>query len=210
MDPYIETFKTWDKVAERYQEKFMHLDLYDATYDYICSAVGKQGAKLLEIGCGPGNITKYLLSKRPDLQILGIDVAPSMVALAGQNNPSARFEIMDCRDLASLRDKFDAIIGGFCLPYLSEPDCAKLIANCCDLLNQDGLVYLSFVEGNPSQSGFQVGSSGDRVYFFYHNLSALERLLKEHGFGDLNRFVVEYRRSDTETELHTILTARKC
>lgn len=66
MDKYEETFETWNNIASIYQDKFMKLDLYNDSYDYICTSISKQGANLLEIGCGPGNITKYLLSKRAD------------------------------------------------------------------------------------------------------------------------------------------------
>lgn len=62
MDPYKETFETWNKVASLYQEKFMELKLYNDTYDLICNVVIKNKATILEIGCGSGNITRYLLS----------------------------------------------------------------------------------------------------------------------------------------------------
>lgn len=53
MDRYKETFETWNKLASLYQDKFMDLDLYNHTYDFICDSMTKRGAKLLEIGCGP-------------------------------------------------------------------------------------------------------------------------------------------------------------
>ena len=63
MDKYRETFETWNKVAQLYEDKFMDLDLYNDTYDQFCELLLKKNASILEIGCGPGNITKYLLSK---------------------------------------------------------------------------------------------------------------------------------------------------
>ena len=74
-----ETFETWNKIALLYQNKFMDFELYNETYDFICNSIIKEKAKILEIGCGPGNITKYLLSKRPDFNIYGIDIAPNMI-----------------------------------------------------------------------------------------------------------------------------------
>ncbi len=203
-----ETFDTWNKIASIYQDKFMNLDLYNETYDYICNAVTKRHAKLLEIGCGPGNITKYLLSKRPDFDILGIDIAPNMIELAKANNPTAQFAVMDTRQIQSLTTKYNAIIGGFCLPYLSPAERDELVAHCYNLLYENGWVYLSFVEGEPAQSGFKESSHG-RVYFHYHNLDELKAQLVTTGFGEIEIFKVPYKTSETAFDIHTIVIAKK-
>ena len=206
---YQETFETWNKVAALYQDKFMDLDLYNDTYDFICKAVNTTGAKILEIGCGPGNITKYLLSKRPDFDIFGIDIAPNMISLAKKNNPNAIFAIMDIREIDKIKSKYDGVICGFCLPYLSQTDTEKLIFDIKKLLKEDGLAYISFVEGNPMKSDFQVSSSGDRSYFYYHSLDKLKINLKVNSFKEIKTFKVEYKKSETEQETHTILIAKK-
>lgn len=105
-----ETFETWNNIASIYQNKFMKVNLYNDTYDYICNSITKPNAKLLEIGCGPGNITNYLLSKRPDFDIFGIDIAPNMIELAKRNNPTAKFAVMDSRQINSLETKYDEIV----------------------------------------------------------------------------------------------------
>lgn len=187
----------------------MGLKLYNDTYDLICNAVIKNKATILEIGCGPGNITKYLLSKRPDFNIFGIDIAPNMIELAKINNPKANFAVMDSRNISEIETKYDAIVCGFCLPYLSETDSQKLIFEANYLLNDSGFLYLSFVEGDPNKSGFQAGSTGDRSYFYYHNLDQLKTQLLENSFEDLKIFKVEYKKSEKEQDVHTIITAKK-
>lgn len=208
MDRNKETFDTWNNIASLYQDKFMNLDLYNDTYDFICKAIATPNAKLLEIGCGPGNITKYLLSQRPDFDIFGIDIAPNMIELAKKNNPTANFAVMDSREIKNLDKKYDGIIVGFCLPYLSPTESNELISNSYDLLNENGLLYLSFVEGNPEESDFKVGSGG-RVYFHYHNLDDLITQLKKSNFDQVETFKVKYKTSETEFDIHTILTAKK-
>ena len=209
MDRYKETFETWNKVALLYQDKFMDLDLYNDTYDFVCKSISKENAKILEIGCGPGNITKYLLSERPDFAILGIDIALKMIDLAKENNPSASFAIKDARQIDEIKTKYDGIICGFCLPYLSPTDVQKLITDCYNLLNENGLIYISFVEGDPNKSDFQVSSSGERSYFYFHNLDDLKAKLVESNFDELNVFKVEYKKSESEIDIHTIVTAKK-
>ncbi|HEX4877648.1 MAG TPA: class I SAM-dependent methyltransferase [Chitinophagaceae bacterium] len=209
MDNYKETFETWDKVASLYQDKFMDLDLYNETYDFICHTITKAGAKILDVGCGPGNITRYLLSARPDFDIAGIDIAPTMIALAKKNNPTAGFTIMDIRQIDKIKTTYDGIICGFCLPYLSHTDCPKLITDCYSLLNEEGLIYISFVEGNPDKSDFKTTGSGDRTFFYYYSLDDLTGLLSKNNFDLLKTFTVGYNRTGTDSEIHKIVIAKK-
>ncbi|WP_455168517.1 class I SAM-dependent methyltransferase [Aegicerativicinus sediminis] len=203
-----ETFETWNNIASMYQDKFMHLDLYNETYDYVCKMIKKPKAKLLDVGCGPGNITKYLLEQRTDFEILGIDIAPNMVNLAQKNNPSAKFLVMDSRNLTELNSTFDGIVAGFCLPYFSPTETKKFISDSSNLLEENGLIYLSFVEGEPSKSGFKSGNAG-RVYFYYHQLTVLMDYLVLNDFSDFKVFKVNYKISENEYDIHTIITAKK-
>lgn len=208
MDKDKETFDTWNTIASLYQDKFMNIDLYNETYNFISTSISKPNAKLLDVGCGPGNITKYLLSKRPDFDIFGIDIALNMIELAKANNPTAQFAVMDTRHINTLNATYDGIIAGFCLPYLSTTESITFIHNAYHLLNANGLLYISFVEGKPDSSGFKT-SSGGRVYFYYHLLEYLITQLKASNFHDIHTFKVQYPTSSTEFDIHTILTAKK-
>ena len=209
MDKYKTTFESWDKVASLYEEHFMDLDLYNDTYDAFCEAMEKSNPEILEIGCGPGNITKYMLSKRPDFDLMGIDIAPNMIELAKKNNPKATFQVMDSRDIDQLKTKYDGIICGFCIPYLSKSDCSKLIKDMKNLLSEKGILYLSFIEGDYEKSGYQSGSSGDQVYFYYHTLEKIQTDLSGNGFEMIDIYNKNYTRKDGTSETHTILIARK-
>ncbi len=209
MDTYKETFETWNKVASVYQDKFMNLDYYNESYDFVCDAIQKADANLLEIGCGPGNITKYLLSRRPEWNVTGVDISPNMIELARKNNPKAHFKVMDARAIAEFGSKYDGIICGFCLPYLSPKDAEKFLADSGNLLHYDGILYLSFVEGKTVESSFKTSKTGDRVYFNYYHLDELVQKLEELKFSNLKTIKVQYPISETESEEHTILIVKK-
>jgi len=185
----------------------MDLDLYNDSYDLFCQQISTANPAILEIGCGPGNITQYLLNKRPDFYIQGTDISPNMIQLAKANNPTANFNVMDCREIGQLPNKFHGIIGGFCLPYLSAADSSKLIKACAALLNNKGILYISFVEGDYLQSGFQTGSSGDRTYFYFHSLESLIKELENNGFEIRQVLNKNYKKSDASAEMHTIIIA---
>jgi 2-polyprenyl-3-methyl-5-hydroxy-6-metoxy-1,4-benzoquinol methylase len=209
IDRYKETFKTWDKLATLYQDKFMDLDLYNETYDFLCGLFFKKKLKILEIGCGPGNITQYLLRKRPDLNIFASDISPNMIELAKKNNPLARFEVLDSRRIDQIKTKFDAMVCGFCLPYLSHDDCKKLICDAANILHENGILYVSYVEGDNEKSGFQIISTGDRTYFYFHNLDMMKTNLTTNNFEIIKIFKLTYNKSEKDTEIHTVLIAKK-
>jgi 2-polyprenyl-3-methyl-5-hydroxy-6-metoxy-1,4-benzoquinol methylase len=210
MDKYKITFQTWNEIANIYQEYFMDLDMYNDTYDLFCDLVKKENAKIFEIGCGPGNITRYLLRKRPDFEIEAIDVAPNMIQLAKINNPTATFKEMDCRDISAMNLIFDAIMCGFCIPYLSKEDCAKLINDSAELLNSNGIIYLSAIEGDYNLSGYETSSKGDhKAYVYYYKPDFIQELLELNNFKVVELFKKSYTKSDGTKSIHLIFIAQK-
>jgi 2-polyprenyl-3-methyl-5-hydroxy-6-metoxy-1,4-benzoquinol methylase len=210
MDRYQQTFETWNKLVDLYQNKFMELDLYNDTYDRFCELIQQPDGNILEIGCGPGNVTRYLLSQKPGLKILATDVAPAMVARAKENNPSVETRILDCREINALPDKYDGIMCGFCMPYLSKDDCRKLIDDSYDLLHSGGVLYCSAIEGDYSKSELQTSSDGQHtVFMYYHEAQYLERYLKDSGFISIEIFRKQYESPGSSPAIHLILIACK-
>ncbi len=52
-------------------------------------------ARIVDLGCGPGNSTQLLAERYPDADILGLDTSPDMLAKARKTVPGARFEQAD-------------------------------------------------------------------------------------------------------------------
>lgn len=210
MDSYNITFNSWNKAAAAYENKFMALDLYNHTYEAFCKLVPITNARILEIGCGPGNITNYLLQHRPNYQIVATDVAPDMLALAKRNNPSIETQQLDARNLHALQGKFDAIVIGFCLPYLSQTDADKLFNDCANLLHENGLLYLSTIEGDSSRSGYETGSNPEfKMYVYYHQETILQQQLANHHFKVMSVERINYAKTNEITDTHLVMIARK-
>jgi ubiquinone/menaquinone biosynthesis C-methylase UbiE len=198
----------FDKWAHRYQEQHMNTGAYQAGFDTFCDLLTDHAPCILDIACGPGNITHYLLQRRPDADILGIDLAPNMISLARNNNPAARFEIMDARHIKALQAGYQGIVCGFCLPYLSRAETATLIGDIAALLLPGGLVYLSTMEGSEAQSGLVHSSQGDALYMHYHDLPELLSALTSHGFTPVYEHHQPYV-SGEQAYTDLILIARK-
>jgi SAM-dependent methyltransferase len=174
--------EVFDKRATEYQEKFMDVSMYADTFLLFCSLL-PNGAHVLELACGPGNITKYLLALRPDLNFTCTDIAPKMIQLAKQNCPQATFQLLDCRDLDTLDTSYDAILCGFCLPYLNKQEALNLIHDACNKLNADGVLYISTMEDDYEKSGVRESSYGDKVLMYYHEGDYLRAAFEGAGFS---------------------------
>lgn len=209
MDTSKAAAEIFNKHANLYQDKFMDVSLYHDSLDFFCRSIKKQNASVLELACGPGNITKYILEKRPDLKIFGIDLAPNMLELAKQNNPSAEFKVMDCREIKNLNQKFDAVMCGFCLPYLSKEEAIKLIEDVSKLLNPGGVFYISTMEDDYSKSGFKKGSKGDEIFMYYHEGGYLTKTLEQNNFKTLNWRRQEFPEADGSVTIDLIIISQK-
>ncbi len=211
MDKTKIAIEIFDNCAIDYQNKFMDKDLYNDSFDLFCKSIKKKNADILEIACGPGNITKYLLKNRPDFKIFGIDLSVEMIELAKINNPTAEFQIMDCRHIGKINQKYDGVMCGFCLPYLTKEESIKLIKDVSGLLKPNGIFYLSTMEDDYKKSGFKKSSSGGgkELFIYYHHEDYLIKALKENNFEiiDINR--QDYPEPTGEATKDLLILARK-
>ena len=167
-------------MAETYARKYGTLDMYDAYYRRFCSCVAQQGA-VLDVACGPGNVSAFLVRERPDLQVLGIDLAPNMVRIAQSHVPAANFLVHDCRQLAALGRVFDGIAYAFGLNYLNQEDAGQFFESLGKVLAPDGVLYLSATLGPQELSGLKTASSGDQAYVYYRPTQEIVELVQSAG-----------------------------
>lgn len=210
MDNQLITVNLYNQYVKEYELKFMSLDLYDDTFDELLQKT-PLNSKILELGCGPGNVIYYFLNKRNDLKITGIDLAPEMLRRAKEINPNANFILQDIRNLNRLTNQYYAVVGAFCLPYLSPTDLDQFFKNISRMTKKDGYVYLSCMEGNPNKSGFEKTSfTGEsELYIYYHERLQLEKLLLDNGF-QIEKFITKnYPELDGSITIDLIYIAKK-
>lgn len=206
MDSYDETIRVYDNVADDYLEKFSPLTIYHHTYESFLSRLSGD-ASVLDLGCGPGIISKYLQDRKPDLRIHCVDGSPKMISLA-RGNLNARFTIADCRSI-ELSENYDAIACGFVMPYLSPDQCAQLIVKCSQVLNSGGWLYVSVEEGPHSASGYRYSSDGSQKLFMNLYLEAdFAGWFEEAGLQIVETFRIPYGEAPN-ISTHLILIAGK-
>ncbi|HEX2615994.1 MAG TPA: class I SAM-dependent methyltransferase [Flavobacteriales bacterium] len=209
MERHAQAIRIFDQAAQIYQDRYMDVSMYQRSLDRFCAELPTQ-AEVLELACGPGNLTRNLLERRPDLRILGTDLSPRMLELARANNPNATFELLDARGIATLQRHFDGVACGFCLPYLMPEETEALIRDAAQALRPKGVLYLSTMEDDPAQSGLKASSAieGEFVHVQYYEAAWLTQVLARHGFTVLDLFRTSYVLHGRDTT-DLVLVARR-
>ncbi len=209
MDTTKNAVSVFDKNAEQYKDKFMNVDEYGRALNVFCDTVANEQAAILDVACGPGNITRYLLQQHPGYNILGTDLSPNMLKLAGELNPDARFQLLDTRAITTLQKEFDGIVCGFGIPYLSKEEVKQFIADCARLLKQGGALYISTMEDDHANSGIEQNAAGEELYIYYYQSEFIVDLLLQNGFE-----IVEVMKQDFINDIRNgtdmMIIARHC
>jgi ubiquinone/menaquinone biosynthesis C-methylase UbiE len=70
---------------------------------------GFRPRRALDVACGTGIATQALLDRWPGLNVIGTDISPRMVQLAGELVPEARFEVASVHALPYEDGEFDLV-----------------------------------------------------------------------------------------------------
>jgi SAM-dependent methyltransferase len=194
MESFNLSVQRFDEFADEYAQRFMDMELYMDSIDAFCNLITTVQPRILELGCGPGNVTRLLKTRFSEAKIVAIDLAPRMIEIARQQLPEVDFRVMDVRDISSLAEKFDAVMCSFCLPFLSKEDALQLIADCSEKLIPGGIIYICTMEGDESDAGFEPTSFSGRseIYFNYHTQEDLRHALVASGFEIIRLKLQDY------------------
>jgi ubiquinone/menaquinone biosynthesis C-methylase UbiE len=88
---------------------------YHRDMENYCSFIVPEGTRVLEIGCGTGDILAAVKPSRG----LGIDISPEMIKLAKQKYPQLEFQVGNAEEL-QVEEKFDYVILSDVIGYLED------------------------------------------------------------------------------------------
>jgi len=104
-------------------------------------------ASVLDAGCGTGRVAIEL--DRRGVDVVGVDVDPSMLTTAGARAPHLRFELADLADPSlDLGRSFDLVVLAGNVPLFTPAGTqAALVAGCARHLSTGGLLVAGFSLG---------------------------------------------------------------
>ena len=93
----------------------------------------------IDIGCGPGNSTRVLADRYPQMQVTGADFSEDMLAQARANHPELQFMHFDAScDFPSIRGKYDIVFSNACIQWL--PHHERLLPEMMSALTVGGVL----------------------------------------------------------------------
>jgi trans-aconitate 2-methyltransferase len=105
---------TWD--PERY---LTYADERGRPFVELVARVGAQRpSAVVDLGCGPGNLTVLLRERWPDADIRGLDSSPEMIDKARLVDPAITFDVADLRTWASDADPVDVLVSNATLQWV--------------------------------------------------------------------------------------------
>jgi trans-aconitate 2-methyltransferase len=135
---------TWDH--ERY---LTYADERGRPFVELVARVGADRPhEVVDLGCGPGNLTALLRARWPEARIRGLDSSPEMIARARAVDDSIAFEVADLREWAEGAEPVDVVVSNATLQWI--PDHLDLLPTLAGTVRPGG--WLAFqVPGNFDQ-----------------------------------------------------------
>lgn len=103
----------------------------------------KEKIKVLDLGCGTGNISIKVKERFPNAQITCVDMAENMIKMAKSKLSSydnIQFKIADFRDL-NFREEYDAVISSLALHHLQDHEKRPFYDDIKMFLKKGGVFY---------------------------------------------------------------------
>ena len=147
-EPQSELEASYDRVAENFAEEFCG-ELERKPFDRELLdgfAESLRGAGLVcEIGCGPGQIARYLRDR--GVEMCGVDLSREMVRFARRLSPDIPFERGDMLKLDAPDASLAGIICFYSIIHLRREDATRALVQMHRALRPGGRLLVSFHGG---------------------------------------------------------------
>ena len=175
---------SYDRVAENYAKQFrdeMDKKPFDRKMlDWLAEKVGGLGV-ICDMGCGPGQIARYLHSQ--GVKACGVDLSPAMVRQAQTLNPDIPFQQGDMFALADVADNsYGGIAAFYSIVHIPRQKVVRALQELKRALRPKGVLLLTFHIGQEIKHLDEWWGKEVSLDFLFFETEEVKNYLAEAGF----------------------------
>ena len=145
------------------------------------------GARVLDLGCGPGLPSTQALASRFD--VTGVEISEAQLEAARRNVPAASFVHGDMTQVDFPPESFDGVTAFYAISHVPRDEHGPLFERIARWLVPGGLFLATLGSGdNPDWTGEWLGQP---MFFSSHDADANRRLLSAAHFDLLIDEIIE-------------------
>jgi ubiquinone/menaquinone biosynthesis C-methylase UbiE len=186
--------ESYDHVAHDYAMRFQG-ELAHKPFDremlerFAVRARAVPGASLLpvlDLGCGPGHITRFLHDL--GVGVTGVDISPGMLTEARRCHPTVAFQEGDMRALSLPDASVAAIAAPYSIIHIPRQDVVDVLRGLHRVIVPQGWLYLSFHVGDDVVHLDDLLGNPVELDFIFFRAAEMEEYLRGAGFANLETF----------------------
>jgi SAM-dependent methyltransferase len=133
-----------------------------------------------DLGCGPGQVARYLHSK--GVEVFGIDLSPGMVEQALQLNPGIEFRQGNMLSLEDSSESWGGIAAFYSIVHIPREEMTGALRECRRVLRPGGLLLLAFHVGEEIIHRDEMWGEDVSLDFIFFRSDEICAWLKDAGF----------------------------
>jgi RimJ/RimL family protein N-acetyltransferase/SAM-dependent methyltransferase len=176
--------ESYDRMAPAYAENLLseleHKPLDRALLDAFAEAVRGRGP-VVDVGCGPGQVARYLQQR--GVSVSGLNLSPAMVEVASRLTPGIVFRQGSMLSLPDPDGSWAGCAAFYAIVHLRPAELASFAHEVHRVLRPDGLLLLSFHAGSETVHRDELFGAAVDLDFLFFEGDAVVSALKTAGFA---------------------------
>jgi len=173
----------YDRVAEEYArhlyDELQHKPLDRQLLDRLAARVGAAGI-VCDLGCGPGQVARYLHDR--GIVVCGLDLSPAMVAQARRLNPDIEFIPGNMLALPVEDETWAGIAAFYAIVNFPPGDLVPAMREMRRVLQPGGCLLLSFHIGEEIEHVDELWGCPVSLDFYFFRTEQVTADLRTAGF----------------------------
>jgi SAM-dependent methyltransferase len=178
------TRRSYDSVAKEYADRFideMDKKPFDRKMLELLSERVNHRGLICDLGCGPGNIARYL--HRIGTEVCGIDLSDKQVEQARRLNPDIKFYQADMLDLNMIEDGyFGGIAAFYSIIHIPKDLVVNALKEMHRTLRSPGEILLAFHMGDNIEHLDEFFGKKVNLDFMFFQTGEMKENLIQAGF----------------------------